>query len=131
MARTCHEPGVLSTVAATAVLLLFAATADADSAVVKIDSGKLQGETLDPDTGLTVYRGIPFAAPPVGELRWKAPKTAAKWSGVRDATKFGAICPQSPALAMMTGESLPETFRRLPVPERMDGSRCTATIQGR
>ena len=86
-----------------------AAAAGSSSATVAIDSGKLQGEVLDPDTGLTVYRGIPFAAPPVGDLRWKAPQPPAKWSGVRDATEFGAICPQSPVLAMMTGEGLPET----------------------
>ena len=39
-------------------------------------------------TGLTVYRGIPFAAPPVGDLRWRAPQPAAKWDGVRQAAKF-------------------------------------------
>ena len=42
-----------------------------------------------PKTGWTVYRGIPFAAPPVGDLRWRAPQPAAKWDGVRQATKFG------------------------------------------
>ena len=93
----------------TAILvpaLLFVATtlgAGTDDAVVKTESGKLQGEVLDADSGLTVYRGIPFAAAPVGELRWKAPQPASKWSGVRDATEFGAICPQSPVLAMLTG----------------------------
>ena len=92
--------------------LLFVTTtvgARSDAAVVRIDSGKLQGEVLDADSGLTVYRGIPFAAAPVGELRWKAPQPPAKWSGVRDATEFGTICPQSPVLAMMTGTALPET----------------------
>ena len=38
---------------------------------------------------LTVYKGIPFAAPPVGDLRWRAPQPAAKWEGVRAADKFG------------------------------------------
>jgi para-nitrobenzyl esterase len=43
---------------------------------------------------LYAFRGIPFAAPPVGELRWKAPQLPASWKGVRDATKFGNVCPQ-------------------------------------
>ena len=52
---------------------------------VKVQEGLVQGTLED---GLTVYRGIPFAAPPVGELRWKAPQPAEKWEGVRQATKF-------------------------------------------
>ncbi len=107
----CRRNRTCWTVILVPALLFVTSTlgASSDAALVRIDSGKLQGETLDPDTGLTVYRGIPFAAAPVGELRWKAPQPAAKWSGMRDATEFGAICPQSPVLAMMTGVSLPET----------------------
>ena len=52
---------------------------------VKVDGGLLQGTAED---GLMVYKGIPFAAPPVGEFRWKAPQPAAKWEGVRMADKF-------------------------------------------
>jgi len=52
---------------------------------VKVQEGLVQGTLED---GLTVYKGIPFAAPPVDELRWKAPQPAAKWEGVRQATKF-------------------------------------------
>jgi len=52
---------------------------------VKVQQGMVQG-TLE--NGLTVYKGIPFAAPPVGNLRWKAPQPAAKWEGVKQATKF-------------------------------------------
>jgi len=99
-----------------ATLALVAAIFQAPSAsaagsgpAVEIDSGALRGELLDKDSGLTVYRGIPFAAPPVGDLRWKAPQAVEPWEGVRDATAFGAICPQSPVLAMMTGEALPTT----------------------
>jgi carboxylesterase type B len=51
-----------------------------------VEQGTVQGTSED---GLTVYRGIPFAAPPIGELRWHAPQPAAKWKGVRQATKFG------------------------------------------
>jgi len=56
-----------------------------EPAPVKVQEGFLQG-TFEND--LTVYKGIPFAAPPVDELRWRAPQTAAKWQGVRMADKF-------------------------------------------
>lgn len=54
-------------------------------APVMTEYGLVQGVA---ENGLTVYRGIPFAAPPVGELRWRGPQPAAKWDGVRAATKF-------------------------------------------
>jgi para-nitrobenzyl esterase len=54
-------------------------------APVKVDCGVLQGIFED---GLTVYKGVPFAAPPVGDLRWRAPQPAAKWDGVLQADKF-------------------------------------------
>jgi para-nitrobenzyl esterase len=52
---------------------------------VKVEEGLLQGTS---EGGLTVYKGIPFAAPPVGDLRWRAPQPAAKWEGVKQADKF-------------------------------------------
>jgi len=52
---------------------------------VRVAQGLLQGAF---ENGLTVYRGIPFAAPPVGDLRWRAPQPAATWDGVRAAVKF-------------------------------------------
>jgi para-nitrobenzyl esterase len=60
-------------------------------ATVKVDQGMLAGRVED---GLTVYRGIPFAAPPVGDLRWRPPQPAARWSGVRQADTFGQQCMQ-------------------------------------
>jgi len=60
-------------------------------APVKVEGGLLQGALED---GLTVYRGVPFAVPPVGALRWRAPGTAVKWQGVRPAAKFGPQCMQ-------------------------------------
>lgn len=54
-------------------------------AAIKVQEGMLRGTSED---GLTVYKGIPFAAPPVGDLRWKAPQSAAKWQGVKLADKF-------------------------------------------
>ena len=54
---------------------------------VKVEQGLLDGTV---DQGLTIYRGIPFAAPPVGDLRWRAPQPAAKWDGVRHAGQVRA-----------------------------------------
>ena len=51
-----------------------------------VEGGRVQGTS---EGGLTVYRGIPFAAPPVGDLRWRAPQSAPGWEGVRPATRFG------------------------------------------
>jgi len=51
----------------------------------KVADGLLQGAVED---GLTIYRGIPFAAPPVGDLRWRAPQPVVKWDSIRLATKF-------------------------------------------
>jgi len=70
-------------------------------APIKIAGGLLQGTNED---GLTVYRGIPFAAPPVGDLRWRAPQPAAKWDGVLQATKFGP----SPIQGTRTGPGMSE-----------------------
>jgi para-nitrobenzyl esterase len=58
-----------------------------------IDSGKLQGTTQD---GVVSFKGIPFAAPPIGDLRWKAPQPAAHWTGVRQASQYGHDCMQLP-----------------------------------
>src|SRR5574341_1645949 len=59
--------------------------------VVRVDTGELQGAV---DDGVPSFKGIPFAAPPVGDLRWRPPQPAAKWTGVRQATEFGADCMQ-------------------------------------
>jgi para-nitrobenzyl esterase len=61
---------------------------------VTVEYGRLQG-TSNEDYLVRMFKGIPFAAPPVGELRWKAPQPAAKWSGVRQADKFGSACMQT------------------------------------
>ncbi len=59
-------------------------------AVVKIDSGLVAGS----GTAVRSYKGIPFAAPPVGDLRWKPPQPAKPWKGIRVAKSFPAMCPQ-------------------------------------
>jgi para-nitrobenzyl esterase len=64
--------------------------------VLAVEGGQIQG-SFEEDGRIAVFNGIPFAAPPVGELRWKPPQPVVSWEGVRDATQFGSICPQSPA----------------------------------
>src|SRR5579862_8049927 len=61
---------------------------------VKIDTGRISGAIAGHGNEISVYKGIPYAAPPVGELRWKAPRPAADWAGVRETTKFSPIPPQ-------------------------------------
>jgi para-nitrobenzyl esterase len=61
--------------------------------VIKTDQGKVQGK-MSADGHARDFLGIPFAAPPVGPLRWKPPQPAAKWHGVRQATTFGSRCMQ-------------------------------------
>ena len=58
----------------------------AEPGLVKVDGGWIQGEITE---DLTIYKGIPFAAPPVGDLRWKAPRPVIPWEGVREAVEFG------------------------------------------
>ncbi|MCR5877948.1 carboxylesterase family protein [Phenylobacterium sp. J367] len=76
---------------AIAAALLFAGTAQAQAVKVKVDQGVLVGEAND---RANVFRNIPFAAAPVGPLRWKPPQPAAAWNGDRDAVKAGPSCPQ-------------------------------------
>ena len=87
-----------------AVAVAFSAAAIA--APVKLDTGMVEGAAVG-DSGVTAYKAIPYAAPPVGALRWKAPRPAAAWEGARAATEFGTACPQGGGLAQMTGEALP------------------------
>ena len=62
--------------------------------IVRIDDGLVRGADV---AGVNSFLGLPYAAPPTGNLRWRAPQSAAAWSGVRDATQFGPSCPQPTA----------------------------------
>ncbi|MBZ5601146.1 MAG: carboxylesterase family protein, partial [Acidobacteriia bacterium] len=61
---------------------------------VRVEAGLLQGVPGN-NPEITVYKGIPYAAPPVADLRWRAPKAPAKWDGVRKADQFSATCMQT------------------------------------
>jgi para-nitrobenzyl esterase len=80
-----------------AALLLTARTSGGanagDGDTVSTANGVLEG-TIDPATGIHTFKGVPFAQPPVGDLRWKEPQPPVKWVGVRKADQFGPRCPQ-------------------------------------
>src|SRR5262249_35616881 len=62
--------------------------------MAKVDAGSLAG-SIDSSSGGVVFRGIPYAAPPVGDLRWRAPSTAPHWTSVRAADRLGKNCMQA------------------------------------
>jgi para-nitrobenzyl esterase len=86
---------------AASVLLAIAAAAQAQP--VKTDGGLVEGTAAN---GVTAYKGIPLAAPPVGDLRWRAPQPPAPWQGVHKADAFGPACPQDQSFNKFIG--LPE-----------------------
>ncbi|ALV35019.1 carboxylesterase family protein [Streptomyces sp. CdTB01] len=73
----------------------------ADGPVVRTAAGAVRGRQED---GLTVFRGIPFAEPPVGELRFQAPRPVRAWDGVREAYAFGPPPPQDLGIQGRKGE---------------------------
>jgi para-nitrobenzyl esterase len=88
--------GFVRSASALAIGLLFTPLISSAS-VVQTDAGPVEGERTD---GLVVYKGIPFAAPPVGPLRWREPQPVKPWKEVRKADKFAPACTQ-------TGVSMP------------------------
>lgn len=84
---------------------LAAGPAAAAEPVVDAPAGVLQGAN---DRGVRVFRGIPYALPPLGERRWRPPSALPRWAGVRDASKFGAACMQpKPRAASIYAWALP------------------------
>src|SRR5580698_3299311 len=75
------------------VVLFLAGMTDALAAQVRTEAGSVEGSTST-DGQVQIFKGIPYAAPPVGALRWKEPQPVPTWSGVRKATEFGARCMQ-------------------------------------
>lgn len=65
----------------------------ADPLMVKTERGNVHGKTINLGK-VRAFLGLPYAAPPVGDLRWRPPQPPAKWMGVRDATNYGAHCVQ-------------------------------------
>ena len=76
-----------------AVAVLCGRPAAAQIGPVSVTGGQVQGVTVD---GITSFKGIPFAAPPVGDLRWREPQPVTAWQGTRLADHFGPSCMQKP-----------------------------------
>ncbi len=76
----------------------------AERPTVKVETGSLQGAA---EYNMQVFKNIPYAAPPVGDLRWRPPQPALAWSGIRDASKFGDACPQQYIKNLSDGLGLP------------------------
>ena len=63
-----------------------------NAAIVNTGTGKIEGTV---ENGIFIFKGIPYAAPPIGNLRWLPPQTAIPWQGIRPAKEFGSIAPQN------------------------------------
>jgi para-nitrobenzyl esterase len=94
--------GVLSRALATAVAVALCpfAPALAQIQTAKVAGGELQGVVMD---GVASFKGIPFAAPPIGDLRWRAPQPVKPWTGVKKADSFGPGCVQDTSMAAKMG----------------------------
>src|SRR6185437_8592136 len=80
------------------IALILLALLPLEAAVAEITQAKVTGGAVGgtAEKGISIFKGIPFAAPPVGELRWKAPAPVKHWSGLRKADAFANACMQAP-----------------------------------
>jgi para-nitrobenzyl esterase len=81
-------------------------------ATIRVATGELSGTS---EQGVRAFKGIPYAAPPVGPRRLRPPQPAAEWSGVRDASRYGAVALQRP---------MPGIFGELGTPQNPAGDDC-------
>ncbi|HEY0124069.1 MAG TPA: carboxylesterase family protein [Rhizobium sp.] len=105
MTSLCRRPHKLFLATAVAALIAgaiasHALSRDMHPARVDAPAGPMEGLK---ENGTVQFRGIPYAKPPVGDLRWRPPVAEPRWSAVRDATKFGAQCAQINTLATFAG----------------------------
>jgi para-nitrobenzyl esterase len=87
-------------IAVLAAMLCAAVPVSAQIGIAKITGGAVEGVVKD---GIASFKGVPFAAPPVGELRWKSPRPVNTWQGVRKADEFGPAPMQDAAFGAMMG----------------------------
>ena len=89
-------------VVVVASFVLWPLISNAADPAVKVEGGLVQGTA---EGGLAVFRGIPFAAPPIGDLRWRTPQPVVPWSGVRKADTYAPACVQSMGAPPPSGTS--------------------------
>ena len=111
------------------VSLMAALVAGSAEAQVKTAAGLVQGTTVA-DGAVRVFRGVPYAAPPVGALRWQAPQPVVAWQGVRDATKAGPGCMQGKVFGDINLPELSEDCLTLNIhtPARADTDRLPVMV---
>ncbi|MEA3059851.1 MAG: para-nitrobenzyl esterase, partial [Sphingomonadales bacterium] len=94
--------------------------------IVTVESGKLKGVAEIGASPIRIFRGVPFAAPPVANLRWREPQPVVPWSGIRQATEFGSRCMQQPLFSdMMFRSAAPSEdclYLNVWTPAKLDGS---------
>jgi para-nitrobenzyl esterase len=88
----------ISILAAGAAALWLASPAGAQVREADVTGGRVSGVAAN---GIVSFKGIPFAAPPIGALRWKAPQPVKPWTGVRQASSFAASCMQDASAAKL------------------------------
>ena len=98
--RNCRTPVLLLALSLALAAPLAVATAGQDQRVVQTSTGPVQGFV---NSGVYEFLGIPYAAPPVGSLRWMPPQPPASWTTPRDATTFGNTCPQNYEFGVFAG----------------------------
>lgn len=105
------------------------AAGGAADAQVKTTAGTVQG-TTPPGTTIRVFKGIPYAAPPVGERRWQPPAPAVAWEGIREATKYGPACLQGKIFGDINFTELSEDCLTLNVwtPAKAPGERLPVMV---
>jgi len=110
------------------VALMGAMALAQDAPLVKVDGGVISGQLVsDPSGSMAVFRGVPFAAPPMGDLRWRPPRPVTPWQGTRRCVAFGPACPQPrQELVGRTPERMSEDCLYLnvwgPPPSKQEGS---------
>jgi para-nitrobenzyl esterase len=86
---------VLAGVGLFSIIMGISSWSQSDPLLVKTEQGKVHGKTLN-NGKVRAFLGLPYAAPPVGDLRWRPPVVPAHWRGTREATRYGARCMQEP-----------------------------------
>jgi para-nitrobenzyl esterase len=101
---------ILAVLAASLISYARAEVREAD-----VTGGRVAGISGD---GVVAFKGIPFAAPPVGPLRWRSPQPLKSWTGVKQASAFAPGCMQSAPNGRSGGSA--DSQRRLPLPQYLD-----------
>jgi para-nitrobenzyl esterase len=101
--------GVIAVAGGLPAAAAITAAGPSTDGTVKTESGMISGLVVGANKDISVYKGIPYAAPPVGDLRWQAPQPAKPWTGVRECTEFGMAEPQANTLEMVYGTKLSKT----------------------